>query len=180
MSYSPEDGLYKQVWRNVPANTPCFKAMIIVFMIFLLTRLLNGECIGAVTISPAYSNSTSLSTCGPALLDLTNHVAVPSHAMIGGFRLTKVWLFGYINISPSSELIANIKCWSILLNFKNTKCLTLFYIQTLELQLNVFEFFYDIHCFSYRLPQHWMRWFQISIIFTLQRKSNICHFTVKR
>ncbi|XP_053378314.1 neurogenic locus notch homolog protein 1-like [Mercenaria mercenaria] len=46
-------------------------------------------CIGAVTLSPTYTNTSSISTCGPTLLDLTNNVATVSHPMVGGLRLTK-------------------------------------------------------------------------------------------
>ncbi|KAL4225903.1 Notch [Mactra antiquata] len=52
-------------------------------------EMLNNACIGAVSVSPMYSNTTHLTTCGSAIIDLTNNKATPSHAMIGGFRLTK-------------------------------------------------------------------------------------------
>jgi hypothetical protein len=55
-----------------------------------LFRILNDVCIGAVTISPTYIDSTSISTCGSTVLDLTNNVASIAHPMIGGFRLNKV------------------------------------------------------------------------------------------
>ncbi|XP_060589547.1 fibropellin-1-like [Ruditapes philippinarum] len=52
-------------------------------------EILQDDCIGAVTISPTFVNTSSISTCGPTLLDLTNNKASVSHPMIGGFRLTK-------------------------------------------------------------------------------------------
>ena len=79
------------------------------FNIFLMKLFnfritLDGVCIGSVSIFPVFEDSKSVITCGPAVLDETNNVAVVAHPMTGGLRLSQVEIVLHVGSCISCHL----------------------------------------------------------------------------